>query len=154
MADIDRANSRINEICEKSDIDLENGGLLDSEILESVFISQVFKMLSEIESIVSTPPSLPPSAPIQNGTTEQQLCTHVPKIQCAKFSGEEVGKFKLKNFLAQFENCVTSVESPKVKLSLLKCFLTGFASQLISNLSLENETIRKLTRFFMVIMRF
>ena len=49
------------------------------------------------------------------------------------------GKFEFKNFLAQFENCVTSVESPKVKLSLLKSFLTGYASKLISNLSLKNE---------------
>ena len=69
MADIDLANSKINEICEKADIDLENSGWLESEILESEFISQVFKKLSEIENIVSTPPSPPTSVPIQNGTT-------------------------------------------------------------------------------------
>ena len=125
MTDIDLANSKINEICEKADIDLENIGLLESEILKCEFISQVFKKLSN-------------SLPLQNGTTEQ-LYTHVPKIQCTKFCGEEVGKFVFKIFLAQVENCVTSIESPKVKLSLLKGFLTGYASQLISNLSLENE---------------
>ena len=94
MANIDQADSKINEICVKADIDLENSVLPESEILESAFISQVFKKLSEIESIVSTPPSPPTSVPIQNGTTEQQLYTHVPKIQCTKFSGEEVGKFE------------------------------------------------------------
>ena len=39
MADIDQANSKINKICEKADIDLENSGLLESEILESGFIA-------------------------------------------------------------------------------------------------------------------
>ena len=117
MADIDLANSKINEICEKVDINSENSELLESEILEFEFISQVFKKLSEIESIASTPPFLPLQYLYKMA---QQLYTHVPKIQCTKFSGEEVGKFKIKKFLAQFENCVTSVESPKVKLSLLK----------------------------------
>ena len=135
MADIDLENSEINEIHEKADIDLENSGLLELEIWDCEFISQVFKKVSEIENIVSSPPSLPTWVPIQNDTTEQ----HVPKIQCMKFSSEEVGKFKFKNFLAQFENCVTSVEFQKVKLLLLKSFLTGYASQLILNLSLKNE---------------
>ena len=90
-----------------------------------------------IESNVLTRP--PTSIPIQNGTTEQQLYTYVPKIQCTKFGGKVIGKFEFQNFQAQFENCVTSVESPKVKLSLLKGFLTSYASQLISNLSLENK---------------
>ena len=76
MADIDLANSKINKIYEKADIDLENNGLLESEILLSEFISQVFKNLSEIESIVSTPPSPSTSVRIQNGTTEQELYTH------------------------------------------------------------------------------
>ena len=139
MADIDQVNSKINEICEKADIDSENSSLRESENLKSDFIAQVFKKLSEIESIVLTLPSPPTSVPIQNSTTEQQQHTHVPKIQCTKFCGDGVGKFEFKNFLAQFENCVTSVESPKVKLSFLKVFLTGYASQLILNLSLENE---------------
>ena len=39
MADIDQANSKINEICDKADIDLENSGLRESEHLESEFIS-------------------------------------------------------------------------------------------------------------------
>ena len=67
MADIDLAYYKINENCEKADIDLENSGLQESEILECEFISQVFKKLSEIESIVSTPPSPTTSLPIQNG---------------------------------------------------------------------------------------
>ena len=139
MADIKLANSKKREIWKKVDIDLENNGYLESKILEFEFITQVFKKLSEIESIVSTPPSSPTSVPIQNSTTEQQQYTHMPKIQCTKFSGEEVGKFEFKNFLAQFENCVTSVKSQKVKISLLKSFLTGYTSQLIENLSHKNE---------------
>ena len=51
MDDIDLVNSKTKEICEKTDIDSENSGLLESEILESEFILQVFKKLSEIESI-------------------------------------------------------------------------------------------------------
>ena len=46
MADIDLANSKINEICEKADINLEYSGLLESEILESEFVSQVYKKFS------------------------------------------------------------------------------------------------------------
>ena len=67
---INQANSKINKICGKADIDLETSGLLESEILECEFISQVFKNISEIESIVSTPPFPPTSVPIQNGTPE------------------------------------------------------------------------------------
>ncbi len=37
IADIDLENSEINEIHEKAHIDLENSGLLESEILESEF---------------------------------------------------------------------------------------------------------------------
>ena len=129
MTDIDQASSEINEICEKADIDLENNGLLESEILESEFISQVFKKLSEIESIVSTPPSPSTLVLIQNGTTKQQLCTQVPKVQCTKFIGKEIGKFKFKNFLAQFKNCVALVEPPKVfwpatRLNWFRIFLS------------------------------
>ena len=39
MPDIDLANSKINEIYEKADIDLENSGLLESEILKCELIS-------------------------------------------------------------------------------------------------------------------
>ena len=88
MADIELANSKINEICEKTDIDLEHSGSLESKILKSQFITQVFKKLSEIESIVSTPPSFLTSVPLQNSTTEQQQYTHMPKIQYTKFSGD------------------------------------------------------------------
>ena len=46
-------------------------------------------------------------------------------------------KFEFKNFLAQFYNCVSSVSADKAKLSLLKSYLTGYAAQLISHLTLE-----------------
>lgn len=64
-----------------------------------------------------------------------------PRQQCTKFSSSEFSKFELKNFLVQFENCVTLVNSEKAKLSLLKGFLTGYASQLISLLSLEDNYV-------------
>ena len=49
-------------------------------------------------------------------------------------------------FLAQFENCSNSVDSPKVKLSLLKGFLTGYKSQLILN---YDEVINLLKQNFL-----
>ena len=60
-----------------------------------------------------------------------------PRLQCLKFSGRMSNKFEFKNSLAQFYKCVSSVSSDKAKLSLLKSYLTGYAAQLISYLTLE-----------------
>ena len=129
LSEIDTANSKICEICEKADVDVETSGLMEPVKMESLFISQVFEKLSTIERRIVDTPTPPSALPVQNGVTDQQLYVHVLKIQCTKFSGEEVGKFAFKNFLSQFENCVTSVESKRTKLSILKGFLTGYASQ-------------------------
>ena len=62
-------------------------------------------------------------------------------------------KFEFKNFLAQFYNCVSSVSSDKAKLSLLKRYLTDYAAQLLSHLTLQEAnyevTIKLLTEGFL-----
>ena len=76
-----------------------------------------------------------------------------PRLQCPKFSERMSNKFEFKNFLAQFYNCVSSVSSDKAKLSLLKSYLTGYAAQIISHLTLEEANyevaIKLLTEEFL-----
>ena len=94
MADINLAISKINEICEKADIDLKNNGLLESEILECEFISQVRiqKAFRDSKHCLNF------SSHFDTYTKWHHRTTTVPKIQCTKFSGEEVGKFEFKIF--------------------------------------------------------
>lgn len=70
-----------------------------------------------------------------------QIKFEVPghKLTYVKFNASEVDKFEFKNSLVQFKNCVASVNSEKAKLSHLKDFLEGYASQLISHFSLEDD---------------
>ena len=66
-----------------------------------------------------------------------------PKLQCSKFSGgkKKVSKFEFKNFVIQFSKCTCSIKSTRTKLSLLKGYLTGYASQIISHQTLEDENL-------------
>ena len=68
-----------------------------------------------------------------------------PRLQCPKFSGEMCNKFEFKNFLAQFYNCVSSVSSDKAKL---KSYLTGYAAQLLSHLTLEEANYEVAIKLF------
>lgn len=63
----------------------------------------------------------------------------MPKLQCATFSGINPSKFEFKNFISQFKNCTDSVKSGKSKLALLKGYLSDYALQLVSHLTLEDE---------------
>ena len=76
-----------------------------------------------------------------------------PRLQCSKFSGRMYNRFEFRNFLAQFYNCVSSVSSDKAKSSLLKSYLTGYAAQLLSHLTLEEANyevaIKLLTEEFL-----
>ena len=59
------------------------------------------------------------------------------KQECVKFSGLKSSKFKSKNFLAQFQNCVMHLELDEVKLTLLKSYLSDYALQVASHLTLK-----------------
>ena len=75
------------------------------------------------------------------------------RLQCPKFCGRTSNRFEFKNFLVQFYNCISSVSSDKAKLSLLKSYLTGYAAQLLSHLTLEEANyevaIKLLTEEFL-----
>ena len=62
----------------------------------------------------------------------------LPKLECVTLKGVKPSKFEFKNFLAQFQNCVMHLQSNEVKLTLIKSYLSGFALQLISHLTLES----------------
>ena len=68
-----------------------------------------------------------------------EMYFQTPKLQCTTFSGKNVDKFEFKKFLIQFSNCTCFIKSKRVKLSLLKSFLTGYASPIISHLTLEDK---------------
>ena len=78
------------------------------------------------------------------------LCLH---CKCSFFSGVEPSKFEFKIFLAQFHNCVHNIQSDRPKLAILKSYLTVYALQLVSHLTLEdgnfNVAIDLLTKEFL-----
>ena len=59
----------------------------------------------------------------------------LPKLECVKFCGVKPLKFEFKNFLEQFQNYVMHLELNKVKLTLLKSYLSNYALHLISHLT-------------------
>ena len=139
LIEVDTINTKISEACEKADIHLENSGLLEDEHAEAQFAYNINKELTELEEKISSS-STNSAITVQNTQVQAATtCVPAPRLQCVKFSGIRAGKFEFKNFLVQFENCVDAVHSKKAKLSLLKSFLTGYASQLVAHLSLEDE---------------
>ena len=111
---------------------------MKDEQLEAEFAYNIFERLTGLEENISS--SNTKDVPVQKPQVPlAALCVSAPKLQCVKFNGIRAGKFEFKNFLVQFENCVDAVHSKKAKLSLLKSFLAGYASQLVSHLLLEDE---------------
>ena len=140
--EIETLNSKIYDTCVKADIDLTRSGYLEDEEAESSYQLEVNRKLDEGEySLTQT--NLPHSSRSKNAEKEGDPSIFntsyiLPRrLQCPKFSGRTSNKFEFKKFLAQFYNCVSSVSSDKAKLSLLKSYLTGYAVQLISHLTLE-----------------
>ena len=155
--EIETLNSQIYDACVKAGIDLTRSGYLEDEETQSSYQLEVNRKLDEGEySLTHT--NLPHSSRSKNADKEGDssiLNSYIPppRLQCPKFSGRTSNKFEFKNFLAQFYNCVSSVNSDKAKLSLLKSYLTGYAAQLISHLTLEEAdyefAIKLLTEEFL-----
>ena len=146
------------DACVKADIDLIRSGYLEDEGAESSYQLEVNRKLDEGE-YKFTQTNLSHSRSKNVGKEGDSSIFNIPsyilppRLQCPKFSGIMYNKFKLKNFLAQFYNCVSSVSYDKAKLSLLKSYLTGYAAQLLSHLTLEEAnyevTIKLLTEEFL-----
>ena len=118
---------------------------LEDEEAESSYQLEVNLKLDDGEYLL-TETNLPHSNSSKNAGKEGDpsilnMNTYIPppRLQCPKSSGRMSNKFEFKNLLAQFYNCVSSVSSDKSKLSLLKSYLTGYAAQLISHLTLEED---------------
>ena len=79
-----------------------------------------------------------PSSNCKRNLSKEQTLSMLPELECIKFSGVKSSKFEFKNFLAQFHNCLTQLESNEVKLTSLKSYLFDYALQLISHLKLES----------------
>ena len=110
----------------------------DQQNYQSIkFCQRITKRLSVLSQTLYTNENAPSSNSRCNLSKEQVLLMLV-KLEYVKFSGVRPSKFELKNFLAQFQNCVMHLESNKVKLTLLKINLSDYVLQLISHLTLEN----------------
>ena len=157
--EIETLNSKIYDACVKADIDLTRSGYLEDEEAESSYQLDVNCKLDDGEySLMQT--NLSHCSSSKNVGKERHsfifnMHTYIPplQLQCLKFSGRMSNKFEFKNLLAQFYNCVSSVSLDKAKLSLLKSYLTGYAAQLISHLTLEEANfevaIKLLTEEFL-----
>ena len=157
--EIETLNSKIYDACVKADIDSTRSGYLEDGEAESSYQLDVNRKLDEGEYLL-TQTNLPHSSSSKTAGKEGHpsifnIYSYIPqtRLQCPKFSGRMSNKFEFKNFLAQFYNCVSSVSSDKAKLSLLKSYLTGYAAQLISHLTLEEANyevaIKLLTEEFL-----
>lgn len=110
-------------------MDLESSGFLDDENQERNFYNDVNNNLDSMRIVAFKYCGCKECLQLSN---HDQVFASLPRLSCAKFSGNKPNKFEFKNFLSQFYNCVNSVSSKKAKLSLLKSYLTGYAGQLIS----------------------
>ena len=92
-----------------------------------------------------TPPSQPQPVSDQDALVSAiaklQSNPVKPKLQCSQFSGKDVDKLELKNFLIQFQNCVDAGGNlpGSAKLTYLRSYLTGYAYKIISHLSITND---------------
>ena len=157
--EIETLNSKIYDACVKADIDLTRSGYLEDEEAESSYQLEVNRKLDEGE-YTFTQTNLSQRSRSKNAGKEGDysifnIPSYIlpPRLQCPKFSGRMSNKLEFKNFLAQFYHSVSSVSSDKAKLSLLKSYLTGYAAQLISHLTLEEANyevaIKLLTEEFL-----
>ena len=152
--EIETLNSKIYDACVKADIDIIRSGYLEDEEAESSYQVEVNRKLDDGEYSLSQT-NLPHRNSSKNAGKEGNpsifnMHTYIPplRLQCPKFRARMPNKFEFKNFLAQFYNCVSSVSSDKAKLSLLKSYLTGYAVQLISHLTLEEANYEVAIKLF------
>ena len=155
--EIETLNLKIYDAYVKADIDLTRSGYLDEEA-ESSYQLEVNRKLDEGE-YKFTQTNFSHSHSKNVDKEGDSSIFNIPsyilplQLQCPKFSGRMNNKFEFENFLAQFYNCVSSVSSDKGKLSFLKSYLTGYAAQLLSHLTLEEANydvaIKLLTEEFL-----
>ena len=120
---IEEINDRIKEICIKTSLNTEACGF-DQQKYESIkFLQGITKRLSVLSQTLSTNENAPSSNSRRNLSKKQTLLM-LPKLECIKFSEVKPSKSELKNFLAQFQNCVMHLKSNEVKLKLLKSYLS------------------------------
>ena len=139
LAEIANLNQKIYEGCYKAELNLETSGFLEDEAQERAYYNDVNNQLDCMRISISSSNTAVIKDAAGSVNVHNQTFASLPRLTCAKFSGNKPDKFEFKNFLSQFYNCVNSVSSEKTKLSLLKSYLTGYAGQLISHLTLEDS---------------
>lgn len=113
------------ENCIQANLDLEESGLREDQKMEILFRTQINNRLAEFEESVHE---------INNSGESECSSSHLTtKLNCITFSDVKPSKFGFKSFMAQFHNCTEYITSDKTKLAILKCYLTGYALQLISH---------------------
>lgn len=125
-------NDKIKGLCIKAELDLRECGFVEEQRREIGFRANINDRLADIENSIENP-----TTSRKNEPTSVPLLS-VPKLQCATFSGINPSKFEYKNFIAQFKNCTESIDSGRAKLALLKGYLSDYALQLVSHLTLED----------------
>ena len=72
------------------------------------------------------------------------LNVRVPKLSCKTFSGKGKDKLEFKNFWTQFQNCIDACGdlSGANKLTYLRSYLDGYALQLISHLTINDDNYK------------
>ena len=147
---IDTLNDEIEELCDEADIPEDDEKRKKDTENEVVYKYKTINELASHEAkFVQIANAEPPAAQaskvidaeaLAKAFAEMQKGSPAPKLQCPKFSGENiVDKFEFKNFLSQFETVCASDGSNKAKLQRLRSQLTGEAFQDISHLSVEDD---------------
>ena len=149
---IDTLNDEIEELCDEADIPEDDEKRKKDTENEVVYEYKTSNELAShkakfvpIVNVNQPPPDAQASnvfdpEAIAKAFAEMQKGSPAPKLQCPKFSGENiVDKFEFKNFLSQFETVCASDGSNKAKLQRLRSQLTGEAFQDISHLSIADD---------------
>ena len=140
LAEIKVLNSQIEDVCNELDINHEEE-LERDMAMESEFSNRVIHDLSILESLsrreeeITVPRTHAATSIVENDHSLR------PMLKCSIFDGLdcESNKFKFKNFLMQFENCVSCIKSGATKLQYLRGYLAGYPLQLVQHLSITEE---------------
>ena len=143
---LDDLNTEISDVCDEKGLDSDDEACLSDIHNEQEYFSSVQEHLSNLSS------SLAPQTSIQtdssNSGSHDALVNAIEKLRsipskphlpCPRFNGSDSDRLSFKDFFTQFNNSIDDSLSGSIKLTYLRNYLTGYAYQIISHLSISDE---------------
>ena len=144
LSEVLEADASIIEIMDKlEEEDLETAKSEEFEEQQD-FADNTRDVFSRLEAKIAPPLMPPEKRPETPGGDSVPLNVRVPKLRCKTFPGKGKDKLEFKNFWTQFQNCIDACGdlSGANKLTYLRSYLDGYALQLISHLTINDDNYK------------